>query len=60
VAIFVGYEMRGWPGLLIAGCAFIVPAAILVAAIASAYVRYGTLPQVSGILLRGACIEKIS
>lgn len=50
MAIFVGYEMRGWAGLLIAGCAFILPAAVLVAAIASAYVRYGTLPRVSGVL----------
>ncbi len=50
MAIFVGYEKRGWPGLLVAGCTFILPAAIMVGAIASAYVRYGTLPQVNGIL----------
>jgi len=50
MAIFIGYEKRGWPGLLVAGCAFIIPAAILVGAIAWAYVRYGTLPQVSGVL----------
>jgi chromate transporter len=50
MAIFIGYEMRGWLGLLVAGCTFILPAAIMVAAIAAAYVRYGTLPQVSRIL----------
>jgi chromate transporter len=50
MAIFIGYEMRGWLGLLGAGSTFILPAAIMVGAIASAYVRYGTLPQVSGIL----------
>jgi len=50
MAIFIGYEKRGWPGLLVAGCAFILPAAIMVGAIAWAYVRYGALPQVSGIL----------
>jgi chromate transporter len=50
VAIFIGYEKRGWPGLLVAGCTFILPAAIMVGAIASAYVRYGTLPQVNGVL----------
>jgi len=50
MAIFIGYEKRGWPGLLVAGCAFLLPAAIMVGAIASAYVRYGTLPQVNGIL----------
>jgi chromate transporter len=50
MAIFIGYEKRGWPGLLVAGCAFIVPAAIMVGVIAWAYVRYGTLPQVNGVL----------
>jgi len=50
MAIFIGYEKRGWPGLLIAGCSFILPAALLVGVIAAAYVRYGSLPQVSGVL----------
>src|SRR5271169_2746685 len=50
MAIFIGYEKRGWSGLLVAGCTFILPAAIMVGAIASAYVRYGTLPQVKGVL----------
>lgn len=50
MAIFIGFEKSGWPGLLVAGCAFIIPAAILVGVIAAAYVRYGTLPQVNGVL----------
>jgi len=50
MAIFIGYEKRGWAGLLIAGCSFILPAAVLVGVIAAAYVRYGALPQVSGVL----------
>src|SRR5262245_13631809 len=50
MAIFIGYTKRGWPGLIVAGCCFILPAAILVAGIAAAYVRYGSLPQVGGIL----------
>jgi chromate transporter len=50
MAIFIGYEMRGWFGLLVAGCTFILPAALMVGALAGAYVRYGTLPQVSAIL----------
>ena len=50
MAIFIGYENRGWPGLLVAGCTFIFPAAIMVGAIAWVYVRYGTLPQATGIL----------
>lgn len=50
LAIFVGYEKRGWQGLLVAGCCFIVPAAVLVTIIAAVYVRYGALPRVSGVL----------
>jgi chromate transporter len=50
VAIFIGQAKRGWAGLLIAGCCFIVPAALLVALIAAVYVRFGSLPQVAGIL----------
>jgi chromate transporter len=50
MTIFIGYEKGGWPGLLIAGCSFILPAAVLVTLIAAAYVRYGSLPQASGML----------
>jgi len=50
LGIFLGFSKRRWPGLLIAGCCFILPAAILVTAIAAAYVRFGTMPQVNGIL----------
>jgi len=50
MAIFIGYTKRGWPGLIVAGCCFIIPAAIMVCAIAAAYVRYGSLPQAGGIL----------
>jgi chromate transporter len=50
MAIHVGHRRAGFPGLLLAGACFIFPAAVLVAAIAWAYVRFGTLPQVAGIL----------
>ena len=50
VAIFIGHAKRGWAGLVVAGCCFIIPAAIMVSLIAVAYVRYGSLPQVAGIL----------
>jgi len=50
LAIFIGFMKRGWAGLLIAGSCFIIPAALLVTAIAIFYVRYGSLPQVAGIL----------
>jgi chromate transporter len=50
VAIFIGQAKRGWPGLVIGGCCFIIPAALLVTLIAAIYVRFGSLPQVAGIL----------
>lgn len=50
MAIYIGFTRCGWPGLAVAGCCFILPAAILVGAIAAAYVRYGSLPQVGGVL----------
>lgn len=50
VAIFIGQSKRGWIGLLVGGCCFIIPAAVLVTLIAAVYVRYGSLPRVTGIL----------
>ncbi len=50
VAIFVGQLKRGWRGLIIAGCCFIIPAAFIVSVIAWAYVRFGSLPRAEGIL----------
>ncbi|HEY6306752.1 MAG TPA: chromate efflux transporter [Candidatus Angelobacter sp.] len=50
MAIYIGYTKRGWRGLIIAGCCFIIPAAILVSAIAATYVRYGSMPRVGGVL----------
>lgn len=50
VAIFAGYLRAGWAGLVVAGVCYMLPAAAIVAAIASFYVRFGNLPQVSGVL----------
>jgi chromate transporter len=50
MAIHVGYLRAGWPGLLIAGSCFILPAAFIVFGFAWAYVRYGSLPQTARIL----------
>jgi chromate transporter len=50
VAIFVGQLKGGWPGLIVAGCCFIVPAALIVSVIAWAYVCFGSLPKFEGIL----------
>ncbi|HTR22863.1 MAG TPA: chromate efflux transporter [Terriglobales bacterium] len=50
VAIFIGQLKRGWRGLIVAGSCFIIPAALIVTAIAWAYVRFGSLPQAQHIL----------
>jgi len=50
MAIHVGRVQAGWPGLLVAGSSFILPSAIMVTVLAWAYVRFGSLPQVVGVL----------
>jgi len=50
LAIHVGHRQRGWKGLLVAGISFIFPAVLIVMGLGWAYVRYGSLPQVNGIL----------
>ena len=50
VAIFVGQLKRGSRGLIVAGCCFIIPAAVIVSMIAWAYVRFGSLPKAEGVL----------
>jgi chromate transporter len=48
LAIHIGYHAAGWRGLLAAGVCFILPATLIVAAVAWSYVTFGTLPQVAG------------
>ena len=48
LAIFIGYRLRGFAGLLLAGICFILPAFLIVGILAWAYVRYGGLPAVAG------------
>src|SRR6266481_2466871 len=50
LAIHIGYLRAGWMGLVVGGLCFILPAAILVACIAWAYVRFGHLPAVAALL----------
>lgn len=50
MAILIGRRRAGWAGLLVAGSCFILPAALIVCAIAWSYTRFGTLPQAEGIL----------
>jgi len=46
LAIHIGHARAGWPGLIVAGAAFILPAAAIVFFLAWAYVRFGALPSV--------------
>jgi len=50
MAIHIGHRRAGFPGLLVAGTCFIVPAVIIVSILAWSYVRFGTLPQAAGML----------
>jgi chromate transporter len=52
MAIHLGYLRAGWRGLIVAGLCFIVPAMLIVMALAALYVRYGTAPA-AGWLLAG-------
>ena len=50
VAMALGFTRRRWIGLTVAGACFILPAALSTLALAWAYVRYGHLPQIQGLL----------
>lgn len=45
VVIHIGYIRAGWKGLIVAGLAFIFPAALITIAFAYLYVEYGSLPN---------------
>lgn len=50
MAIHIGHERAGWAGLVVAGGCFLLPAVAIVAALAWAYVRFETLPELAGVL----------
>lgn len=50
MAIHIGRRVGGWKGFLVAGLCFILPAALIVAALAWCYVAFRTLPPVAGLL----------
>ena len=50
LAIYLGFRRAGWLGLAAGGVCFILPAAFMTAAIACAYLRYGSLPQAAAVL----------
>jgi chromate transporter len=52
MAIHIGHARAGRAGLVVAGACFILPATLIVSALAWAYVRFGALPG-TGAFLRG-------
>jgi len=50
LAIYLGEIRAGLAGLIVAGACFILPAAFLVSAMAWAYLKFGTVPEVTGLL----------
>ncbi len=67
LAIFLGFERASWIGLLLGGAFFILPAMLIVLALAWAYVRFGTAvqagwlfygikPVIIAIILQALCI----
>ena len=50
LATYVGWLLRGVVGGLIAGLFFILPGALLIAALAALYIVYGTAPAAAGLL----------
>ena len=52
MAIHIGYRRAGWPGLILGGLGFILPATFIVLILSWLYVLYGTTPE-AGWLLYG-------
>ena len=50
MAIHIGYRRHGLPGLVAAGACFILPACLIVGAIAWGYTHYGDTPQVTWLM----------
>jgi chromate transporter len=50
MAIYLGELRGGFLGLLVAGVCFILPAAFMTVGLAWAYMKYGALPELAGVL----------
>ena len=50
MALHIGHHRAGWRGLLVAGCCFILPAALVTLGCAWFYTRFGRLPAASAVL----------
>jgi chromate transporter len=49
MALHIGHTRAGFPGLLVAGACFILPATLIVTGCAWAYVQFGARPEAEGI-----------
>lgn len=49
MAMHCGYHRAGWPGMIVAGMGFIIPATLITGAIAWSYQRYGSIPDIKPI-----------
>jgi chromate transporter len=50
MTIYLGYVRGGFAGLAVAGASFILPSALMMVTFAWIYLRYGSLPQIAGVL----------
>ena len=50
LAILIGNHVAGWRGFIVAGICYIFPAMLTVLGLAWAYVQFGTLPALEGVL----------
>ncbi|MEM7535968.1 MAG: chromate efflux transporter [Chloroflexota bacterium] len=50
MVIHVGFRRAGWPGLILSGLCFVLPAMIMVMVLAWFYVKYGATPQAEWLL----------
>jgi chromate transporter len=50
LAMHIGREHAGWPGLVLGGIAFILPASLVVTVLAALYTRLGALPETATML----------
>lgn len=50
MTIHLGYLRAGWPGLIAGGICFVLPAMLIVLALAWAYARYGATPAATWLL----------
>jgi chromate transporter len=50
MAIHVGFVRAGWPGLILGGLSFLMPAVVIVLGMAWLYVQYGSTPAAEWLL----------